>query len=250
MNDKPEHVAICVPTTGVIDMSAGLALANLVAHSPGIQISLMGIQHAACAEARNKLVREALEAGADWLFWLDSDIVTPPDALMRLLHGAHEHCLDIFGASYVQKTEPFYLHGAPVDPESAQKGIVEFHFLPGGCMLVSAAVYKKVPYPWYFESYGYEGDLATQVEGAILDAIHDLDVAKAVVRQITGTYLPHAESASVNRSEDANFCRKAKRHGYRIWGDLDLTEQIVHMGSRACSLKTMEEYRCAAQSGN
>ena len=238
----------------------GMALANLVANSPGLTISLLGIQHAAITEARNRLVRQALAVKADYLFWLDSDIVAPPDALVRLL-GHKKH---IVGASYVQKAEPFGLHGAPCHPKNAQTGVAEFHFMPGGCMLVKARVYREIAEPWYFESYDYSSQIDRRHEffRAVQDAIHATiplevvaDLAKseklmawldgdgyADLDPLDGDGYADLDPLTVTRSEDTNFCRKAKRYGYRIWCDLDLTGQLVHMGSRACSVHTMAEH--------
>ena len=55
------------------------------------------------AEARNTLVRRSLDAGSEWILFLDDDHVYPSDLLMRLL--AHEQ--DIVCSLYLRRAKPF-----------------------------------------------------------------------------------------------------------------------------------------------
>jgi hypothetical protein len=67
-------------------------------------------------------------------------------------------------------------------------------------MMVNADVYRKLKWPWYFETY---------------------NVVKGV--QTIG-------------SEDYQFCGKALKAGYRIWCDMDLTYEIGHLGSQVVQM--------------
>ena len=45
-------------------------------------------------EARNKLAREAIRAEADYVLWLDSDMVFAPNLLQRMLKVCQENDID------------------------------------------------------------------------------------------------------------------------------------------------------------
>jgi len=42
--------------------------------------------------------------------------------------------------------------------------------------------------------------------------------------------------------EDYSFCQKARRHGYQIWCDIDLTDTIGHLGEQVvtCRVKGLQ----------
>jgi hypothetical protein len=234
------HVAIAIPSTGVHETNMSMRLAQLVANSTGhiSPLSLMSVEHAAIANSRNVLAGWGVECGADYVFWLDSDIGVPHDALLRLAKQAEERGMDILGCVYAQRQPPHEVHGMPIDRsepfhESLRiGGLKEFEWLPGGCMLVSTKVYKKLPKPWYFESYGYDGSVEIQLVQAMRDAFH-AELPDEVLYRAARLLEPSAKNAgrlTIDRSEDTNFCRKARRYRFSIWADMDLSQELIHMG--------------------
>jgi len=228
-------VCICVPATGVHKSHMSLALASLstVSALHGLQIGINGQDLAGIARNRNLLVQIATDSGAEYVLFLDSDMEFPPDMLLRLL--AHEK--DIVGVPYPKRRHPYELLGAPLNPAAAQSGLAEFEWLPGGLMLIKTDVFRKIASPWYFESYPYDGSLETQFAACIRDAFA-APMPDCVMDALTGTEMLKAwfdnefqtQRLTQDRSEDTNFCRKARRHGFQIWADLDLLREIGHIG--------------------
>jgi glycosyltransferase involved in cell wall biosynthesis len=228
-------VCICVPATGVHKSHMALALASLstVSALHGIQIGINGQDLAGIARNRNLLVQIAIDSGADYVLFLDSDMTFPPDMLLKLL----AHGKDIVGVPYPKRQPPYELLGAPLNPADAQSGLAEFEWLPSGLMLIKTDVFRKLPAPWYFESYPYDGELETQFGECLRDALA-APVPDTVVTSLTQNadllaWFNEAfatQRLTQERSEDTNFCRKARRHGYQIWADVDLLRQIGHIG--------------------
>src|SRR3954468_1106641 len=52
------------------------------------------------AEARNEIVEFALSQGAHYIFWVDDDVIAPPDAFLRL----YNHQKDIINGVYWSKS--------------------------------------------------------------------------------------------------------------------------------------------------
>jgi hypothetical protein len=200
------HVQICVPSTGFHEsgMSMALAALTMVSTQAGIVLSFGALDMAGISRSRNILARSAFDAQATHILWIDSDMVFPPDALIRLLN----HGKDIVGCPYPMRTPPYALTGKPIDC-FAFEGLAPMEFLPGGFMLVRTAIYANLPAPWYWETYGHECPEAGE---------------------------PDDMPATQERSEDVNFCLKARGFNYEIWGDLDLMRQLVHVGKLHVSL--------------
>src|SRR5262249_3768876 len=126
----------------------------------------------------------------DFMFWLDSDMIFPPDTLIRLLL----HDKDIIGCNYRQRDPPYmyvghYMDesGQPnIDVENALRtGLARMCQMPTGLLLTKFDIYRKMAWPWFDAS-------------------------------LTGP------------RDDIYFCRKATSMGYEIWCDQDLTAQVKH----------------------
>jgi hypothetical protein len=145
------------------------------------------------AHSRNAIAAEALEWGANWLFWLDADQTFPADALVRLLARR----VPVVGCNYRRRAAEVHLPTASVirdgksEPLIAEgDGIVEVDHLGLGVCLVSAAVLRKVERPWFrFEE---------TAAGALI-------------------------------GEDAYFFRKLRAAGFIPYVDQALSRQIGHI---------------------
>lgn len=134
----------------------------------------------------------------DYLFSVDSDIILPKDALVRLLG----HDKDIVTGLYVQRNPnmPLELYRETANggstnyyPEEVQGfGLMKVKGCGFGCVLVKNKVLATMGYPWF----KYQSSL---------------------VREET-------------ISEDIFFCQKALNSGFELWADTDLT--CGHVGKQ------------------
>lgn len=58
-------------------------------------------------DSRNKLGKKALEMEADYIFWLDSDMMFEPDILKRMYEEATENDYDILSGVYYRRRPPY-----------------------------------------------------------------------------------------------------------------------------------------------
>lgn len=202
---RPYRVAICIPSQSMVHADMAMSLTGLCAHSAqGVALAVLNEKNSMITDARNKLVKRALEFGSDWLLFVDSDMVFPMDALMGLLR----HDKDIVGATYNKRVHPFETLGRFVGPgrDISAGGLIEAELLPGGFMLVRAAVFRAMMDP---------------------------------NRQQQIWFREHYDEAEPNRciSEDYAFCMAARAKGFRIWCDLDLTNKIGHIGEQVVTCR-------------
>ena len=57
--------------------------------------------------ARNNLARQAIKAEADWVLWLDSDMVFAPDTLQRMLKVCQDNSIDFLTAVCFRRKPPY-----------------------------------------------------------------------------------------------------------------------------------------------
>lgn len=101
---------------------------------------------------RDKAVQVALQNGTNWLFFLDSDVIVPPNTLTRLI----SHNLPIVAGLYVRRHNPPFnemlklrqdgMFGLrPImDGEYADGSLVECDAVGTGCVLIRTDVFSKV----------------------------------------------------------------------------------------------------------
>lgn len=141
-------------------------------------------------QVRN-LISDWVVRGFDYLFAVDSDIAFAPDTLKKLL--AHDR--DIVSGLYIQRKpgqhilevyEPNDRGGCSNIPydKIRDQGLVEIVGCGFGCVLVKSEVMRKIGYP-QFEYH------------SAIDHAHTI-------------------------SEDVDFCRKARAHGFGIWADTSI----------------------------
>lgn len=58
-------------------------------------------------DSRDKLAKKAMQMGADYIFWLDSDMIFEPDTLERMLNTMEEKDLDFLSGVYYRRKEPY-----------------------------------------------------------------------------------------------------------------------------------------------
>jgi len=150
---------------------------------------------------RQELCEDALEWGADWILFLDSDQLFPANTAHRLM----QHGKEVVACNIPTKLLPPHTNPSACqpDPENAEggvfvyttadkKGLEKVYRVGCGIMMLRASVFKDMPKPWFNFDY-HEGR-----------------------NQFMG--------------EDWWLCRQLERKGIDIWIDHDLSKEIGHEG--------------------
>lgn len=148
-------------------------------------------------QARNMAAAAALEKGFTWLFFLDDDVIVPPDALQRLIGRGK----DIVSGLYYRRLEPIMPVAMYKKPDKTNEFVTDFRpgeilevdMVGAGALLIHRRVLERMEKPWFQWTIGRE------------------DIP------------PHDRC-----SEDFYFCAKAKKAGFEIW--LDSSVQCQHAG--------------------
>src|SRR6188474_1053743 len=146
------------------------------------------------AEARNEIVEYALMQGANYIYWLDDDVVAPPDAFLKMFMQQK----DIINGVYWSKSNPpmplmfrNHLEGPYLDWHVGD--LIEVDAAGNGLTLVKTDVYRKLSEeiggPWYSTEY---------------------------------TSFKQGGASAANNTEDLYFYWKARRAGYKVWVDTSI----------------------------
>jgi len=125
-------VAICFASDDTVRADFALSLAGLCNSTPPLETPIVNVKSSIIAIARNNGVARAQELGADFLLFLDSDMVFPRSTLLRLI----AHGRDIVGATYLRRTPPYTILGARLSDTIGEDapGLAEMQHLPTGCL--------------------------------------------------------------------------------------------------------------------
>lgn len=141
--------------------------------------------------ARNALVRYAQEHKAAYLFFLDADVIVPPDIVLRLMAWKVPIISGVYwskrGYPAVWEQHP---SGKGFTPMKVlpKRGLTEVAAIPMGAALIDMRTFACIPDPWF--------------QWTIFD--------------------PRQEGEGKGLSEDLDFCRKASDHGFKLFVDPEI----------------------------
>ena len=206
-------IAIAVPTRGNNPSDFTYSLACLTGHASAALVNndiadftLAFNEGTYIHTNRNDLAGTCLQAGADYIFWLDDDMSFPKDALLRLL----AHNVPIVGANYPTRkipVQPVAIKTIGLDgkslPERLQTreedtGLERVEAIGFGCVLVKAQVFWDVGFPWF-------------------ENTRDKETSRWV-------------------GEDVDFCIKARAAGHDVFVDHGLSHEVRHIGQMKYSV--------------
>lgn len=185
-----KKILIAIPCMDMVSARFAQSLATLKKVGKCTVSFLMG---SLIYDSRNKLAGMAVEMEADYILWLDSDMVFRPDTLERMMKILDEHPeVDILSGLYFRRGHPF----TPVlfsKLEIGEDGLLDF------------ADYNDVP-DELFEIAGCGFGCVLMRTDCLLD----------IASQENGGvwFTPLA-----NAGEDCAFCIRARKYGYNIYCD-------------------------------
>lgn len=139
--------------------------------------------------SRNSLATDAIKLEADYVLWLDSDMMFTPDTLIRMMDTLQKNNLDILTGLYFRRVPPYSpVIFDKVDIENDICDFSEFEAIPEGLFEVGACGFGCV--------------------------LMKTDVFLDVQAKFGNCFAPIA-----NNGEDIAFCWRARQCGYHIYCD-------------------------------
>lgn len=193
-------VKIGIPARDTVMTGFAHSLAMMVgatALAPDIEISVHTSAGTLICDQRNQIAKAMMDDGCDWVLYLDSDMRFPADTLFRLL----DRNVPIVSANYSTRRAPaepiaFKSIGTleKLYTEEDSTGLEEVSANGFGVMLIHRVVFEKLPKPWFF--------------------------------------IPYIPEKDGHWGEDVWFCNGARKAGFDVLVDHDLSKEVKHIGVR------------------
>ena len=151
---KKNKLAVLVPCRDTLHSAFAMCLTEMVKLNTmnGLDTHVIMDASTVLLTQRQRLATEAQSVGAEYMLWLDSDMVYPPSTALRLL--AHKE--DIVAANYIRRQLPakgvaYETIGDWENPLifEPQDDLVEVEGVGMGCMLVKTSILDDIPQPWF-----------------------------------------------------------------------------------------------------
>lgn len=177
--------------------SLALAMGYMGKHHPYLDTHLLFNNGTILSEQRQELAKIAMLQGADWTVWFDSDMRFPKDTIERLI----AHNKPIVMAGYPTRKPPAIEptqfanddFSVRVYTEKDSTGLEEIASGGFGCVVVHRCVFEAMEAPWF--------------------------------------HIPwNQEEMKYECGEDIYFCKKARKAGFKVYLDHDLSKEIAHIG--------------------
>lgn len=196
------NITVCVPSGDMVDAEFAMCYAAAMTYHGAVHdddLNQIWRQGTIITEQRNELCKKALENGADWIIFLDSDMTFPYDIFERMI--AHDE--DVIAANCCKRRRPVSMTArkedpddpsqlVPIWPDREVKGLEECAVVGTAVMCIRSSALLKVEWPYFQQPW-----------------MHD---------------------QQRNVGEDLYFCGMLKRAGIPIYIDHDLSWEIGHVG--------------------
>ncbi len=151
-----ELLLIAIPHTGItlFEWSVGLKILQ-----PPVPFNVISNKGLPIDRARCDLVSQARQMNASHIFFLDSDVILPPDGLIRLWNRRLPIVSGVYGSKHeapgvwIEQAKSGQARYAAVAPQVLEQNQLFTHpdiVVGGGCLLVDMNVFKRIEEP-YFE---------------------------------------------------------------------------------------------------
>lgn len=197
---RPSKIAILVPCRDQVHTVFSSSLTELVKTMTilGHDVHVIYDMSTILLNQRERLAQQAVDINADYMLWLDSDMMFPSTTALRLM----EHRVPIVAANYMKRSIPLstvaYEKLSDWDswlPLESEGELATVEGVGMGCMLIQTAILKSIPKPWFAFTY----------------------------QEATQDWM----------GEDFYFQGLLREAGYPIKIDMNLSRQIRHIGNWA-----------------
>jgi hypothetical protein len=197
---KKGKLAVLIPCRDTLHSAHALCLAEMIKLNTMNDIDTHVFMDASTIllTQRERLATEAVNLGAEYLLWLDSDITFPATTAMRLM--AHDE--PVVACNYIRRQLP--AKGVAYEvigdwnnplPFDIYNHLVEVQGVGMGCMLIRTEIFSQIPKPWF--EFGWSPD------------------------------------SNDHLGEDMILCQKMAAAGYPIKIDSQLSQELRHLGTWA-----------------
>jgi len=127
-------IAIGLPTRGIIDT---LTIESIIKNVQGYDVRWIFTHDKPLPDSREYVTDEFLNSDADYILWVDDDVVMPDGFLDKMVELADENTM---------ATGSYFMQNGKQSAHFEGEHVTQCGF---GCVLIHRNVYNGTPKPWY-----------------------------------------------------------------------------------------------------
>lgn len=252
-NLRKKKVMVSMPThRGVPLKQTNLCIQAAMAflERKGFIVHFHDICSPSIAANRNDGAKVAQEAGADWLFFIDDDMVFDEDMIYRIL----QHDLDVCGGLCVRKVWPYNpAVGKKIEDQPGiytqicnfgDEALYECDIIGTAFLAIKMTVFDKLKKPYFampptrmvLREWAYEEALKKIGDKSNGDRMSDRDIILNEIGDVVNkanASIAKADETLTISGEDVYWCRNVQKAGFKLW--CDSVAMIGHLGEYAYS---------------
>ncbi|KKN17313.1 hypothetical protein LCGC14_0967020, partial [marine sediment metagenome] len=227
---------IFVTSYGQITVETTFSLINMAIHTTKLGLDNIvweGVSGLLVDKTRNECGTDVLKAKAEWLWFIDGDMVFEPNLVEHMFNAAFNDCqwADIIGGYCNLRGWPYLptidCGSGQWEAHDANIGPVEVIRTGAACLLIKRHVLEKMAYPWFGVKPAaqpidnlaeVDNFLRTKYDGVnpFADDPKWKKACAIAAENSKPTRGAHESQRLHAMGEDSNFCDKAKALGFRI----------------------------------
>lgn len=149
------RVAICIPSGDTMHVDCAMSIMHMMTYvvreRRDIHLFIANEKQTILEVGRHRLVLTAMGYKADYILWVDSDMVFSYETLTKLIDSGKE----IIGLQALMRSFPYASN--TYDEENKQvlypEGIQEVKYIGTGMLLVKTEVFEKIGRPYFKTTY-------------------------------------------------------------------------------------------------
>lgn len=134
-------VLVAVLHTDVVTFQWSKGLRSLIIPNGDV----MGFAGMPYDMARNVACQQAISFGCSHVFMLDSDVIAPPDAIVKLLSRAHPFISGVYHRRSPPAGIPVMMKGGTWVTEYPANSVIEVDVVGSGCLLIDTNLLRACP---------------------------------------------------------------------------------------------------------
>jgi FkbM family methyltransferase len=228
-NITPGKILIALPVYHSMEAGFAKCLMALINEPPGDIMVRMCVGDSLVSRARNSLTRDFLRSDAEYLLFLDTDLIFSPAHVASLLSRPG----DIVGGLYPKKQQgklEFVVNSHLVPKPIQPDGLQEMRYVGTGFMRIHRRVFEKM-----IEVYGDQ-----------LKYTPDTNPGETEYDFWSVGVYQYEDGRRRYLSEDWYFCQRALDLGFQVWADTRV--QVEHVGTVVYPLQSQRKELVSAQS--
>ena len=163
-DEKSKNIVIAIPHTGTLPTDVAMSLMNL--QTGPYRLQFAPLKSSILFISREYLTISALQGGADYILFLDSDQIVPQDLLLKMGNWMDQG-IDILTTLIFRKDYPYQpcVFSSSVLLENGQVSLKYYDIANTdltkpfyvencglGCAMISRKVFETIPQPWFLPS--------------------------------------------------------------------------------------------------